>query len=116
MLKHVFAAAAFAACLAAPAEAQNAPLPAVDTMTCDQMNAEMMTAGMQMNAQLDHEGLAADAQTQQDAMNQARNQGLVTGGAATAACMIPAWATPVSPRNKHKLRVRSSRRRKTKRS
>jgi hypothetical protein len=88
MLKHVFAAAAFAACLATSANAQDAP-PPVDTMTCDQMNAEMMTAGMRMNAQLDSEGLAADAQAQQDAMNQARREGMVTGGAATAACMIP---------------------------
>jgi hypothetical protein len=91
MLKHVFAAAAFAACLATPADAQEiaAPLPAVDTMTCEQMNAEMMTAGMQMNSQLDHEGFASEQADIQADMERRQSQAMAGAGAAAAVCMIP---------------------------
>src|SRR5690242_381820 len=55
-------------------------LPPVDTMTCDQMSAEMMTAGQQMHSQLDPQfGVEANAmqqeaqQKQREAMQQAAN-------------------------------------------
>ena len=43
-------------------------------MTCDQMNAEMMTAGMQMNAQLDQEGLLAENQAMQEEAERRRSE------------------------------------------
>jgi len=63
-----------------------APPPPVDTMTCDQMQAEMTTAGQQMNSQLDPQfGVEAQAmaneaqQKQRQAQQQAMNP----------ACLIP---------------------------
>ncbi|MBC8012758.1 MAG: hypothetical protein H7X74_01525, partial [Methyloceanibacter sp.] len=72
MLKYMFAAAAFAAMCATPADAQT--LPPVETMTCDQMNAEMITAGMQMNSQLDREGLIAENDAMQEEAERRRRE------------------------------------------
>jgi len=71
------------------AQAQSAaPLPPVDTMTCDQMIAEMTTAGQQMNSQLDPQfGVEANAmmneaqQKQRQAQSQAVGMGVM--------CAIP---------------------------
>jgi hypothetical protein len=106
MLKRFLAAAAFAACLASPAGAQQADLPPaaaaqvqttapllpVESMNCDQMTAEMMVAGQTMNAQLDHEGLEADSQTIQDEMARSRSQmagSMGMGVGMGLACSIP---------------------------
>ncbi|MBL8547352.1 MAG: hypothetical protein JNL81_12875 [Hyphomonadaceae bacterium] len=52
-------------------EMRNAPsdpgLPAVETLNCDQMLAEMMTAGQRMNSQMDP-SMGADAQALNDQM------------------------------------------------
>ena len=90
MLKYVFAAAFVAMC-ATPADAQT--LPPVETMTCEQMQAEMMVAGQQMNAQLDPE-FAAEAQ-RMHAENQAASSARpsMVGGIGTGiACSIPGVA------------------------
>jgi hypothetical protein len=91
MLKHLFAAAAFAACIAAPADAQNGALPPVESMNCDQMMAELTVAGQRMNSQLDPE-FATEAQAMNDQMQNARNGagGSVAAGIGTSfACSIP---------------------------
>lgn len=76
------AAAAFADThVAAPSAAQTQQtLPPVDSMTCDQMMAEMTSAGQQMHGQLDPQfGVEANAmqqeaqQKQREAMQQAAN-------------------------------------------
>jgi hypothetical protein len=65
-MKRLLIAAAFCACLVAPALAQQAAAPpAVETMTCEQMIAEMTGAGQTMNAQLDPE-FAREAQAMHD--------------------------------------------------
>jgi hypothetical protein len=93
MLKRLLAAAAFAACFTGAASAQDtqpaAPPPAVETMTCDQMNGEMMTAGMTMNSQLDREGLNAENQAIQDDIARRRQQGMAQGVGMGLACSIP---------------------------
>lgn len=88
MLKHVFAAAAFAACLATPADAQDATLPPVDTMNCEQMQAELMVAGQTMNAQLDPE-FATEGQAMMDEAQQASRPSMVAGIGTGIACSIP---------------------------
>jgi hypothetical protein len=88
MLKHLFAAVAFTACLAAPADAQNGAPPLVETMTCDQMTAEMMVAGQRMNAQMDPE-FAAEAQAMQQEAQNAQRPTMVAGIGAGLACSIP---------------------------
>jgi hypothetical protein len=90
MLKYMFAAAAFTAMCAAPAEAQT--LPPVETMTCEQMQAELTVAGQQMSSQLDPE-FAAEAQ-RMHAENQAASRGVGVPSVATGigmgiACSIP---------------------------
>jgi hypothetical protein len=91
MLKYLVAAAAFTAMCATPADAQTDPaaLPPVETMTCEQMNAEMLSAGMQMNAQLDHEGFASEQADIQADMQRRQREATAGMGMATAACMIP---------------------------
>jgi hypothetical protein len=91
MLKLIAFAAVCSACLAAPADAQTDPaaLPPVETMTCEQMNAEMIVAGMQMNAQLDHEGFATEQAEMQADMERRQNQAMAGMGATTAVCAIP---------------------------
>ncbi len=91
MLKYVFAAAAFTAMCATPADAQTDPamLPPVEIMTCDQMNAEMMTAGMQMNAQLDQEGLLAENQAMQEEAERRRSEQMSMSLGVGLTCAIP---------------------------
>ena len=64
---------------------QNAPsdpsLPAINTMTCDQMLAEMTSAGQRMNSQLDP-SMAANAQALNNQMQSGRR---TTSGRPTAA-------------------------------
>jgi hypothetical protein len=63
-------------------------LPAVETMTCDQMLAEMTVAGQQMNARLDPE-FAREAQAMAD-QAQGPSTGAVVGGVGQAiACSLP---------------------------
>lgn len=89
MLKHVFAAAAFAFCFATPADAQDGTLPPVDTMNCDQMMAEMTVAGQQMNAQMDPE-FAIEAQRMMDEAQARPSGGQMAMGIGTGiACSIP---------------------------
>jgi hypothetical protein len=63
-------------------------LPAVETMTCDQMLAEMTVAGQQMNARLDPE-FAREAQAMAD-QAQGPSTGAVVGGVGQAImCSLP---------------------------
>jgi hypothetical protein len=71
-MKHLLAATAFAVLTTAARAQGAAPLPAVETMTCDQMIAEMSVAGAQMNAQLDPQ-FAVEAQAMNEQMQNARN-------------------------------------------
>lgn len=75
-MKGLLTAAAVYLCFAAAAGAQEAAAPpAVDTMSCEQMVAEMGMAGAQMNSQLDP-AFAAEAQAQQQAaQGQQRQEG-----------------------------------------
>ncbi len=84
------AAAAFAEPQVTPptaAQVQNqTQLPPVDTMTCAQMQAEMTTAGQQMNRQLDPQfGVEAQAMSNevQEKQRQAQQQAM------NPACFIP---------------------------
>ncbi len=94
MLKHVFAAAAFAICLAAPAEAQDGALPPVQSMDCAAMTAEMTAAGAQMHGQFDQEGFAADQAALDADMARRRREAAASAGVATAACVIPGMGIP----------------------
>jgi hypothetical protein len=68
--------------------AASAVLPAVETMTCDQMLAELTVAGQKMNAQLGPE-FAREAQAMAD-QAQGPSTGAVVGGVGQAiACSIP---------------------------
>jgi hypothetical protein len=68
------------------AQAQQQTLPPVDTMTCDQMMAEMTTAGQQMHGQLDPQfGVEANAMAQEAQQKQREAQ----QQAMNPACFIP---------------------------
>lgn len=88
-MKALFATAAFTVCFAAGAIAQEV-LPAVDTMTCEQMQAELMVAGQQMSAQLDPE-FASEAQAMHDEAQQAtQTRPNIAAGIGTGlACSLP---------------------------
>lgn len=92
MLKHALAAAAFAACFALPADAQDtAPPPPVEEMNCEEMMAEMMVAGQRMNAQMDPE-FANEAQAMMDEAQGARSRAAGNVAAAVGmgiACSLP---------------------------
>jgi hypothetical protein len=102
MIKPLVAFTALMSCLAAPALAQTeapppataaaqptaAPLPPVDTMTCEQMQGEMIVAGQQMQAQMDP-SFGADAQAMQDTIRQRQHQATAGAAGAAAMCMIP---------------------------
>ena len=113
VLKYLAAAAIFAAFFATPADAQQggtAPVPEsmanvmnqmngpadptrqpVETLTCDQMYAEMFTAGQQMNAQLDP-SFAANAQAMQNDVERQRaaaRNSMAAGIGMGMACSIP---------------------------
>lgn len=96
MLRSILAGATIALCLvavsalaqpnSAGAPTQVQTLPAVDTMTCDQMQAELTTSGMQMHNQLDPQfGVEANAMAQeaQEKQRQAQQQAM------NPACFIP---------------------------
>lgn len=88
-MKALFATAAFTVCFAAGAIAQEA-LPPVDTMNCEQMQAELMVAGQQMSAQMDPE-FAREAQAMHDE-NQRASQtrpNIAAGIGTSVACSIP---------------------------
>lgn len=87
MLKPLLSAAATFVCLAAGAVAQEPP-PPVESMDCAQMQAELMVAGQQMNAQLDPE-FAREAQAMSDEAQQASRPSMATGIGAGIACSIP---------------------------
>lgn len=86
-MKALFATAAFTVCFAAGAIAQEALLP-VDTMTCEQMQAELTVAGQQMNAQMDPE-FAREAQAMHEESQQASRRGQATGVGSAVVCSIP---------------------------
>ncbi len=89
MLKHAVAATAFVACFIAPADAQDAaPLPPVDTLTCEQMQGEMMLAGQQMNAQMDP-NLATDIQAMQDTARERQRSAVAGQVGAGLMCAVP---------------------------
>lgn len=69
-MKAFVATAVFALCLASSALAQDAAPPPVESMTCEQMMAELTVAGQQMNAQLDPE-FAREAQAMHNEAQQA---------------------------------------------
>ncbi len=90
MRSHLIAAGVLCVCATVPAGAQSdgAVLPAVDTLNCEQMTAELMVAGQTMSGQLDPE-FATEAQAMHDEMtgaNAAAAAGMPAGAAATAAC------------------------------
>jgi hypothetical protein len=95
MLKHALAAAAFAACFATPADAQDdAPLPPVESMNCEQMQAELTVAGQRMNAQMDPE-FANEAQAMMDeaqGANRSAAGSMATGVGMGIACSVPGVA------------------------
>lgn len=96
MLKPLLAATLFAGCFVASAIAQDtttpapdaAPLPAVDTLTCEQMQAEMMTAGQRMNSQLDPQ-FGVEAQAMANDAQQRQRSAMTQGMGMSALCMIP---------------------------
>jgi len=64
-------------------------LPAVETMTCEQMTAELTVAGQKMSAQLDP-AFAKEAQAMADQMQSAGDAGSMMGGMGSAiACSLP---------------------------
>jgi hypothetical protein len=76
--------------VAAQAQEQAAPppLPAVDTLTCDQMQAEMMSAGQQMHAQMDP-NFATDVQTMRDTMTERQRQATAGAVGTGLMCAVP---------------------------
>jgi hypothetical protein len=73
----------------AAAVAADAALPAVETMTCDQMMAEMIVAGQKMNAQMDPE-FAKEAQAMMDEAQAGPSAGAMVSGVGQAvACSLP---------------------------
>jgi hypothetical protein len=91
MLKPLIASSAFVLCFAAPALAQDATLPPVESMDCAAMQAELLVAGQQMNAQMDPE-FAVEAQRMQEESQNARSQvagNIAAGIGMGLACSIP---------------------------
>jgi len=82
-MKRLLTTAALCLCFGTSALAQQTAPPAVETMTCDQMTAEIAGAGAQMNSQLDPE-FAREAQAMNDQM-QAGASAAPQGRAAQAA-------------------------------
>lgn len=87
-MKTLFAAAAFTVGFAAAALAQVEAPPPVETMTCEQMQAELTVMGQQMHAQMDPE-FAREGQAMYDEAQQASRRGVATGVATGIACSIP---------------------------
>jgi len=81
--------AAFAVLCATTVAVIEPALPAVETMTCDQMIAEMTVAGQKMNSQMDPE-FAREAQAMADQAASAGSAGSMMGGMGSAiACSLP---------------------------
>ena len=98
------AAAAFAdphATTPAPsADTHSQALPPVDTMSCDQMTAEMGAAGRQMQAHLDPQfGVEANAM-QQDAQQKQR-EAMAQAAAPNPVCFIPFMAMACAAQQQH---------------
>jgi hypothetical protein len=70
-----------------PPAAEAATLPPVDTMSCEQMNAEMMVAGQQMNSQLDP-SFAGNVQAYQDLVQQRQREAVAQQVGMGAACAV----------------------------
>jgi hypothetical protein len=70
------------------AVASDAVPPAVETMTCDQMTAEMTVAGQKMNSQMDPE-FAREAQAMADEAKGAAAGAVATGIGSAIACSLP---------------------------
>jgi hypothetical protein len=87
MFTRALPAAVTVLCFASVAVASDT-LPAVETMTCDQMLAELTVAGQKMNSQMDPE-FAREAQAMAD-QAQGPSTGAVVGGVGQAiACSLP---------------------------
>lgn len=86
MLKHFLAAVAFAA-FTPHASAQDAPI-RVEEMSCDEMTAEMVVAGQQMNSQLDPE-FAREAQAMQQEAQSDQRPSIAAAAGTTLVCSIP---------------------------
>jgi hypothetical protein len=88
MIFRTCAAALAAGFVFAPALAQTLEPPAIETMTCAQMQDELVVAGQRMNTQLDPE-FATEAQAmQQEAQGAGRRNAAGAFGSA-AVCAIP---------------------------
>lgn len=83
-------AVSFAAAALAQEDVQTAPAP-VESMSCEQMQAELMVAGQRMNAQMDPE-FAAEAQRMQQEQQAAHDRAagsMAAGIGMGLACSIP---------------------------
>jgi hypothetical protein len=65
MMKSLLASSLLAIAVAGPARGEDAAPPPVESMTCAQMQAELMLAGQRMNSQLDPE-FAAEARRMEE--------------------------------------------------
>ena len=63
-------------------------LPGVETLTCDQMSAELVTAGQRMSSQLDP-SFAENVQSMQDDASRRRGAGIGSVIGMTAMCAVP---------------------------
>src|SRR5215831_1318700 len=82
------------------AQTHEQALPPVDTMTCDQMSAEMGAAGRQMQAHLDPQfGVEAHAM-QQDAQQKER-EAMSQAAAPNPVCFIPFMAMACAAQQQH---------------
>ncbi len=91
MMKSLLASTAFAIAFAAPALAQDGALAPVESMNCDEMQAELMVAGQRMNAQLDPE-FGAEAQRMDEERRAAESQAranMAAGVGMGIACSLP---------------------------
>jgi hypothetical protein len=92
MLKPLLAATtALLVCLTAGAVAQEV-LPPVESMNCEQMQAELIVAGQRMNSQLDPE-FGTEAQAMMDEAQQGQRQNMAAGIGTGIVCSIPGVGT-----------------------
>jgi hypothetical protein len=85
----IFRASFALLCATAIADAAYVALPSVDTMSCDQMMAELVVAGQRMNSQLDPE-FATEAQAMAAQAQGASGAGAIAQGVGmSVACSIP---------------------------
>ena len=89
MKKALLLAGVVIACVAGPVSAQTEDaLPAVETMTCEQMQAEMTAAGQLMNQQMDP-NLGADIEAMQENSRQRMEDARAGAVGAGIICSIP---------------------------